>query len=94
MEVSKDSSDTVFAKILKLVDQSQKNLSKTATTIKEVRAQVCDLSIDDFPIYIGLGSNSFWMGWNVTSYRSIVFLISSSPCALATSAVPATISDF
>ncbi|MBU5583476.1 heavy metal translocating P-type ATPase, partial [Enterococcus sp. S181_ASV_20] len=34
MEVSKDSKDTVFAKILQLVDQSQSNLSKTATKIK------------------------------------------------------------
>lgn len=36
MEVTKDSSETVFAKILELVDQSQKSLTKTATLIQRL----------------------------------------------------------
>lgn len=92
MEVSKDSSDTVFAKILKLVDQSQKNLSKTATTIKRLEPKYVTLVLMIFPFILVLGPTVFGWSWNVTLYRSIVFLISSSPCALAASAVPATLS--
>src|SRR5690625_103989 len=36
MEVTKDSSETVIAKIIELVSQTQKNISKTAALIKKI----------------------------------------------------------
>ncbi len=60
MEVSKDSSDTVFAKILKLVDQSQKNLSKTATTIKRLEPKYVTLVLMIFHLYWSW-VQQFWM---------------------------------
>ncbi len=36
MEVTKDSSETVFSKILQMVNQSQKSLTKTATLIQRL----------------------------------------------------------
>lgn len=92
MEVSKDSSNTVFAKILQLVDQSQKNLSKTATIIKRLEPKYVTLVLMVFSIILILGPTVFGWSWDITLYRGIVFLISSSPCALAASAVPATLS--
>lgn len=92
MEVSKDSKDTVFAKILQLVDQSQSNLSKTATKIKLFEPKYVRLILLLFPLVILSGRFLFNWSWDTTFYRSIVFLISASPCALAASAVPATLS--
>ncbi|MFS1052453.1 heavy metal translocating P-type ATPase [Enterococcus casseliflavus] len=92
MKVTKNSNDTVFAKILQLVNQSQQNLSKTATKIKKLEPKYVTLVLLIFPFILILGPTIFGWDWNTTLYRSIVFLISASPCALAASAVPATLS--
>lgn len=92
MEVTKDSSDTLFAKILQLVNQSQSNLSKTATKIQKIEPYYVTAVLIIVPIFILLGPSIFSWTWNESFYRGMVFLISASPCALAASAVPATLS--
>ncbi|MGY3777142.1 heavy metal translocating P-type ATPase [Isobaculum melis] len=92
MEVTKDSSDTLFAKILQLVNQSQANLSKTATKIQTLEPYYVTAVLVLVPIFILLGPTIFNWDWNESFYRGMVFLISASPCALAASAVPATLS--
>lgn len=92
MEVTKDSSDTLFAKILQLVNQSQSNLSKTATKIQKIEPYYVIAVLIIVPIFILLGPSIFNWTWNESFYRGMVFLISASPCALAASAVPATLS--
>ncbi len=92
MEVTKDSSDTVFAKILQLVNQSQSNLSKTATKIQKLEPYYVTIVLVLVPIFIAVGPMLFNWSWNESFYRGMVFLISASPCALAASAVPATLS--
>lgn len=92
MEVIKDSSDTVFAKILQLVNQSQSNLSKTATKIQKLEPYYVTIVLILVPIFIAAGPFIFNWSWNESFYRGMVFLISASPCALAASAVPATLS--
>ncbi|WP_430606691.1 cadmium-translocating P-type ATPase [Enterococcus sp. AZ170] len=92
MEVTKDSSDTVFAKILQLVNQSQANLSKTATKIQKLEPYYVTIVLILVPIFIAVGPILFNWSWNESFYRGMVFLISASPCALAASAVPATLS--
>ncbi|PLS34241.1 heavy metal translocating P-type ATPase [Carnobacterium maltaromaticum] len=92
MEVTKDNSDTLFAKILQLVNQSQSNLSKTATKIQKIEPYYVTAVLIIVPIFILLGPSIFSWTWNESFYRGMVFLISASPCALAASAVPATLS--
>ncbi|MGX7417606.1 heavy metal translocating P-type ATPase [Carnobacterium gallinarum] len=92
MEVTKDSSDTVFAKIIQLVNQSQSNLSKTATKIQRIEPYYVTLVLVLVPIFIILAPTLFNWTWNQSFYRGMVFLISASPCALAASAIPATLS--
>lgn len=91
MEVTKDSSDTLFAKILQLVNQSQSNLSKTATKIQKIEPYYVTAVLIIVPIFILLGPSIFSWTWNESFYRGMVFLISASPCALAASAVPKNI---
>lgn len=92
MEVTKDSRDTLFAKILQLVNQSQSNLTKTGTKIQQLEPIYVKSVLLMVPIFIVV--MPFIMGWNwyESFYRGMVFLTVASPCALAASAVSATLS--
>ena len=92
MKVTKDSTETVFAKILSLVNQSQRNLSPTATKIKKIEPLYVNSVLAFVPIFILAGVFLFDWGWYTSFYRGMVLMISASPCALAASAIPATLS--
>lgn len=92
MKVTKNNDDTLFAKILQLVNQSQTNLSKTATKIQKLEPYYVTTVLILVPIFIAMGPSVFQWSWDESIYRGTVFLISASPCALAASAVPATLS--
>ncbi|MGC6768108.1 heavy metal translocating P-type ATPase [Enterococcus sp. LJL51] len=92
MEVTKDSQDTVFAKIIQLVKQSQNNMSKTATKIKLLEPKYVTAVLIIVPLFILTAPFILGWSWELSFYRGMVLLISASPCALAASAVPATLS--
>lgn len=92
MEVTKNNEDTVFSKIIELVNQSQSNLSKTATTIKKLEPIYVTIVMIVVPAFILLTPFLVGWSWNTSFYRGMVMLISASPCALAASAVPTTLS--
>ncbi|QIK70763.1 heavy metal translocating P-type ATPase [Erysipelothrix sp. HDW6C] len=92
MEVTKDTQDTLFAKILELVNQSQSNLSKTASKIKQLEPKYVTAVLILVPIVIVASPFLFGWTWYESFYRGMVFLTVASPCALAASAVPATLS--
>lgn len=91
MEVTKDSSETVFAKILQMVNQSQKSLTKQATLIQRLEPKYVTIVLLLFPVVLLAGPYLFGWTWQLSLYRSMVYLISVSPCALAASAVPTTL---
>lgn len=91
MTVTKDSSETVFSKILAMVNQSQKSLTKTATLIQTLEPKYVTLVLLLFPLVLLSGPYIFGWSWELSLYRSMVYLISVSPCALAASAVPTTL---
>ncbi|WP_370447144.1 heavy metal translocating P-type ATPase [Vagococcus sp. AM17-17] len=92
MVVTKDSTDTVFAKILQLVNESQSNLSKTATKIKRLEPKYVTSVMVLVFLYIVLMPLVFNMAWYDSFYKGMVFLTVASPCALAASDIPATLS--
>lgn len=91
MKVMKKSEDTLFSKIINLVQNSQKNTSRAQTFISKYEPYyvifVMTFSLVFFLILIVLG-----LGFNIASYRSLVLLVSLSPCAVAVSVTPATLS--
>ncbi|MEB5970138.1 heavy metal translocating P-type ATPase [Enterococcus gallinarum] len=91
MKVTKDSSETVFSKILQLVNQSQKSLTKTATLVKKLEPKYVTLVLVLYPFVLLAGPYIFNWTWELSLYRSMVYLIAVSPCALAASAVPTTL---
>lgn len=92
IEVTKESSETVFAKILELVNQSQSNLSKKATKIKILEPKYVTAVMVIVTLYIILMPLIFGATWYDSFYKGMVFLTVASPCALAASDVPATLS--
>lgn len=92
MEVTKNSDETVFAKIIELVNQSQTNISKRATIIKKIEPIYVTIVLLVAPLFY-LGSLLiFDLGTTESFYRTMVLLIATSPCALAATDIPATLS--
>lgn len=92
MEVTKDSSETVISKIIELVSQTQNNMSKTAAFIKKIEPKYVTIVLLLTPVFYLLGLYIFqWTNYD-SFYRTMVFLIATSPCALAVTDIPATLS--
>ncbi|MGO1931164.1 MAG: HAD-IC family P-type ATPase, partial [Ruoffia tabacinasalis] len=91
MQVTKDSSETVFAKILEMVNESQSSLTKTATLIQRLEPKYVSFVLFLFPFVILSGPFVFDWTWEMSWYRGMVYLIAVSPCALAASAIPTTL---
>ncbi|XUD31924.1 Cd2+/Zn2+-exporting ATPase [Enterococcus sp. AZ089] len=92
MEVTKDSSETVFAKILSVVEAAQSNQSPTETRIKKIEPIYVTVVFIAVPLFILTAPFLFGWDWYTSFYRGIVMMIAASPCALAASAVPASLS--
>lgn len=91
MTVSKESKDTLFSKIIQLVDEAQNTPSKTASFLnnfenKYVKAVLIIVPLSIFIPYLFMG----W-SWSESFYRGMVLLVVASPCALVASATPATL---
>ncbi|MGG5368968.1 heavy metal translocating P-type ATPase [Enterococcus sp. AZ196] len=91
LEVTKNSSDTLFAQILRLVENAQNEQSATATFIEKIENVYVKIVLLAVPLMILL--THFLLGWSFTEsfYRGMVLLVVASPCALVASATPATL---
>ena len=92
MEVTKDSSQTVIAQIIEMVSQAQSNISRTAALIKRIEPKYVITVLLLTPVFYLVGY--YVLGWSQyeSFYRTMVFLIATSPCALAVTDIPATLS--
>lgn len=92
IKVTKDASQTVIAKIIELVSQTKKNLSKTAQLIKKIEPIYVTIVLLFAPIFYLLGR--YVINWEAQEafYKTMVYLIVTSPCALAATDIPATLS--
>ena len=91
VEVSKYSSQTVFAKILQLVEASQGHFSPAAKRLNRFEPIYVSIVLLAF-IGLLISGPLFWnWAWTKTISISLTFLVSASPCALAVSVIPATL---
>lgn len=91
MNVTKIADDTLFAKIIRLVNEAQNTPSKTATMIERIENIYVKIVLIFVPIMIAVFYFIFQWGWNESFYRGMVLLVVASPCALVASATPATL---
>ena len=92
MEVTKESKDTVFSKILQLVNQNQNNQTKAASIIQKFEPKYVNLVLVIIPLVVLLAPFLFDWTWSQSIYRGLVLLVAASPCALAASTVSVTLS--
>lgn len=92
-EVSKDSSETVFAKIIEMVSQAQINISKTATLIKRISPIYVTGVLILAPLFYWFGLSILKWDRSTSFYKTMVLLIGASPCALAVADIPATLAS-
>lgn len=92
MEVTKVESDTVFAKILQLVNQNQSNRTKVASIIQRFEPRYVNFVLVGVFLLIILTPLLANWSWEDSFYRGLVILIAASPCALAAATVSVSLS--
>lgn len=92
MEVTKEAQETVFSKILELVDKNQENQTRARSLIEKFEPKYVSLVLITVPLLILLGPFLFSWAWGESIYRGLNLLVVASPCALAASTVSVTLS--
>ncbi len=92
MEVTKENKDTVFSKILQLVNQNQNNQTKASGIIQKFEPKYVKIVLVATVLVIVLSPFMFNWTWSESVYRGLVLLIAASPCALAAATVSVTLS--
>ena len=92
MKVTKENKDTVFSKILQLVNQNQENQTRAASIIQKFEPRYVSFVLIAIPLFILSAPILFHWTWSESIYRGLVLLVAASPCALAASTVSATLS--
>ncbi|MGX7394836.1 heavy metal translocating P-type ATPase [Carnobacterium mobile] len=92
MEVTKENKDTVFSKILQLVNQNQNNQTKAASIIQKFEPKYVTFVLVAIVLVVVLSPFLFNWTWSESLYKGLVLLVAASPCALAAATVSATLS--
>jgi Cd2+/Zn2+-exporting ATPase len=92
VKITKHSDQTLFQKIIRLVQSAQSEKSPSQLFIEKfegtyVKAVLAIVALMMFVPHYALG----W-SWNETLYRAMILLVVASPCALVASITPATLS--
>ncbi|MFD1204452.1 MULTISPECIES: heavy metal translocating P-type ATPase [Sporosarcina] len=92
MKMTKPISETLFQKIIALVQTAQSEKSPSQQFIEKFEGTYVKVVI--FTVLAMMFLPHFLLGWDWTTtfYRAIVLLVVASPCALVASIMPATLS--
>ena len=91
MEMTKPSSETLFQKIIALVQTAQSEKSPSQQFIERFEGTYVKVVLIAVFIMMFLPHYVLDWDWNTTLYRAIVLLVVASPCALVASIMPATL---
>ncbi|MGX7106471.1 heavy metal translocating P-type ATPase [Hutsoniella sourekii] len=92
LEVTKDNQDTVFANILKLVNQNKSNQTIIGSKIKRYEPTYVNLVLIGVLAFMVLMPVLFDWPWRQAFERALTILVSASPCALAAATISASLS--
>ena len=91
MKMTKPSSETLFQKIITLVQSAQSEKSPSQQFIERFEGTYVKTVIIMVIVMMVLPHYLFDWDWTTTFYRAIVLLVVASPCALVASIMPATL---
>ena len=92
MQVTRLADQTTFAKILGLVREAQAKQSPVATRIQRLEPLYVKGALLFTALYALVMALGTSLSLHEVAYRTLIMLIALSPCALAASAIPATLS--
>ncbi|MGT2769253.1 heavy metal translocating P-type ATPase [Streptococcus ictaluri] len=92
MLVTVENENTLFSKILNLVESAQTQKSKTATFIESLEDGYVKFVLLLVPSFILLSHFVLGWTWMDAFYRGMILLTVASPCALIASSTPASLS--
>ncbi|MBM7453955.1 Cd2+/Zn2+-exporting ATPase [Acholeplasma morum] len=92
VRITKDPKDSIYNKITELVTSAQKDISKKAKLIKKFEPIYVTIILLLAPVFFLVMRFLFDLNLMDSFYRTMIFIIGSSPCALAVTDIPATLS--
>lgn len=92
MEMTKPNSETLFQKIITLVQSAQSEKSPSQQFIERFEGTYVKFVLLAVILMMILPPFILGWDWNTTFYRAMVLLVVASPCALVASIMPATLS--
>ncbi|MBE1555871.1 heavy metal translocating P-type ATPase [Sporosarcina limicola] len=91
MKMTKPSSETLFQKIITMVQSAKSEKSPSQQFIEKFEGTYVKIVIITVFVMMFLPHFVFGWDWMTTIYRAIVLLVVASPCALVASIMPATL---
>jgi Cd2+/Zn2+-exporting ATPase len=92
VKVAKTSDDTLFQKIIALVQQAQDEKPPSHLFIERLESTYVKIVLVCSGLMMFVPHFLFGWPWNETIYRALVLLVVASPCALVASTMPAVLS--
>ncbi|KMY53076.1 ATPase [Bacillus sp. FJAT-27231] len=92
VEVTKPASETLFQKIIQLVQSAQSEKSPSQLFIEKFEGRYVKVVLAAVAVMMFLPHFALGWSWTETFYRAMVLLVVASPCALVASIMPATLS--
>ncbi|PQD94241.1 cadmium-translocating P-type ATPase [Pradoshia eiseniae] len=92
VEITKPQEETLFQKIIQLVQSAQSEKSPSQLFIERFEGTYVNIVLIVVGLMLFLPHFLLGWTWNETIYRAMVLLVVASPCALAASVMPATLS--
>lgn len=91
MTMTKPNSETLFQKIITMVQNAQSEKSPSQQFIERFEGSYVKIVLASVVLMMFLPHFVFGWDWTTTFYRAIVLLVVASPCALMASIMPATL---
>lgn len=92
VEITKPNSETLFQKIIQLVQNAQSEKSPSQLFIEKFEGTYVKIVLVVVALMMFLPHFLLGWGWTETIYRAMILLVVASPCALVASIMPATLS--
>lgn len=92
IEVTKAAESTLFAKIVRLVEEAENEVPQSQRFIKRFESIYARVVVAATLAIIGLATPLLGWTWDTSFYKAMVFLVVASPCALVSSIMPAMLS--
>lgn len=92
IEVTKTAENTLFAKIIRMVEEAENEVPDSQRFIKRLESVYARVVVAATVLLITLPPFVLDWSWSDTFYKAMVFLVVASPCALVSSIMPAMLS--